>query len=417
MIPNSAKLVLSQSGVLILSILGQIIIARTLGPELRGQYALTLSYVSIISFITFHGLEYSLRYRLLKNEATFDDVSRHLQSHFVTSTVLSGVIAIPIAVISGLKLNLLFAGTIFTNSLFLSKQQNVLLTISQEFSFASIMVFVEELLRVVFVGLMVYLFQAPVTVFLVGAMVNLITYGAYVKRKKIPLRGFQHLALKERREQFGFGVRAGALTLSNLVFTNVGNLIIGGRIDNSVLGHYSLSNAMASKIQVIPDALNRVVVPLSAQNRDHLHLTRVMLALMLLVSLVFGLVVTFFGKSIIVLTAGVSYSEASEFLTPLSWAYGVRLVIKPMENYFLEIAGKPGAIIRLHAWSVAFVAIATACGFAVSGAIGASYGLLAGYVCLFLLTMRKMMYQTGRKCTSLFAFVDLFKMIRTRLEV
>ena len=154
MIPNSAKLVLSQSGVLILSILGQIIIARTLGPELRGQYALTLSYVSIISFITFHGLEYSLRYRLLKNEATFDDVSRHLQSHFVTSTVLSGVIAIPIAVISGLELNLLFAGTIFTNSLFLSKQQNVLLTISQEFSFASIMVFVEELLRVVFVGLM-----------------------------------------------------------------------------------------------------------------------------------------------------------------------------------------------------------------------------------------------------------------------
>lgn len=364
LLKNTSFLLASQIFIMLIGLLSQIIMARLLMPEGRGVYALCIVYSSFVILFTNFGNEFGIRFLLLKKKLNLSDSFMFLIITTVTSIGISFLILsilytyFNIRIFNKVTADQLLLALIFTVSNIISKQTNVLLTISKEFKKAAFISFFEEAIKLILLFVFLRVFKSvemALTSVIFGNIIIIIYYFVRFKLYKIDIR---NLSFKNLCYIYKYGLRNFFFSFSNLANGHLSIIILGIYLSNEKIGVYSVAFGLISRLQFIPDTLNRIFVPLSTENHQaenvYLKLFSSFLFYLFLVILVFLII---FGNQIVLLLFGVAYIEAGIIVKILSVGFVFKMLAKPIEAYYNEVKGKPEVISIINGISLVCLSI------------------------------------------------------------
>lgn len=405
---------------LILSLALQILIARLLLPDGRGVYGICIATASALLVVSYFGNEFGIRYLLVRKRITSSQAFRYLLSTaalaFAASLLLTWVVThfdfwlaervtwVQLVLASGLAFSQL-----------VTTQINVFITIEGKYLGASILAIAEEALKVTAIAALLVAFSSVEVALGAAIIANVIITTFSVVRYGFHRKDFTRLRIRDLAFIYRYGSRSIWLNLSNLSNAHLGTLVLSGLMSNERVGIYNLAFALIAKIQVFPDALNRVLVPASMASKDGASRYRMvqisvtgLLAFSLLIAPVLGL----FSPQIMVLLFGAEYIEAGPIAFVLFVGFLFKLIGKPLEAHFNEIVGKPTILAGIQIFSMALMALLTYFGashFSLLGAaIGSAIAFGFGAMALFYIHAKS----TGRNFLSPIAIPALIERIR-----
>ena len=186
-------------------------------------------------------------------------------------------------------------------------------------------------------------------------------------------------------------------------------------MSNERLGIYNLAFALIAKVQVFPDALNRVLVPASMTNRDsdsRFQMVRISVTGLLVFSLLVVPVLGFWSKPIITLLFGIEYVDSGPIAFILFVGFAFKIIGKPLEAHFNEVVGRPTLVAGIQFFSMTMMIALTYFGAVSHGLIGAAIGsataIALGGFALFLAYARS----SGRSLLSPINFASLLGRVR-----
>jgi len=305
---------------LIVVLISNIILARLLSPAEFGELAITMFFISIFNVFTDGGMAAAL---VRKQDKIQDDYSTVFTFNFIISlfffifsVCISGFIS-RYYKISTLKTTIIFASLILIISSF-QTIQNVKLLQKLEFKKRSLINLTSTLLGVI-VGLatayylrtgVFALVSIPVTTVIVQTILYNYYEGFYFKLK------FKKSSF---RELFGFGINTTMISVLNIGFNNVYQIIMGRIFSINQVGYFY----QAQKLQDVP---NNIVNNLSQsvfystlskkQNKIeelvkiYQLISRTSLSLMGLAVIIF----LFFGQDIILVLFGDKWVESAYYI-------------------------------------------------------------------------------------------------------
>jgi O-antigen/teichoic acid export membrane protein len=355
-IHNLTILLSSQVVVMILGLLAQVIVARFLLPDGRGIYAICIMFASMMSVITYMGNEYGIRYLLLKNNINIQQAFRYLL--LTVSIALSFSIVI-FYLVKNLNIEFLQRGTEqqFILALLLGftqvicVQTNVFLTIAGKFRDASKISVGLEFLKLLFVIIALLLISSVEAALIAAILSNILIIFVYIYKYELLIRAQPSMNIADMLFIYRYGFKSWFLTLSNFSNIHIGTLVLSFYVSTEKLGIYSIAFALVSRVQVIPDAINRVMVPRLASEGDAVRERYFVLStFMILFFLCLGILcfLILFSDDLVYVLFGSNYLEAVPLIKFLFVGFAFKILSKPFEAYFNEILGEPSVIAKIH---------------------------------------------------------------------
>lgn len=405
---------------LILSLGLQILIARMLLPDGRGVYGICIATSTVLLVATFFGNEFGIRYLLVRKRITSAQAFRYLMltatlAFMITLALAWALIYFDIWLAERVTWAQLAIASGLAFSQLVTTQINVFMTISGRYLSASVLAVAEEALKL---GAMVALLVAfpSVEMALGGAILgNLVVATFSSVRYKFYRKDYRALRLRDLVFIYRYGLRSLWLNLSNLSNAHMGTLALSGLMSNERLGIYNLAFALIAKVQVFPDALNRVLVPASMTNRDgdsRFQMVRISVTGLLVFSLLVVPVLGFWSKPIITLLFGIEYVDSGPIAFILFVGFAFKIIGKPLEAHFNEVVGRPALVAGIQFFSMTMMIALTYFGAVSHGLIGAAIGsataIALGGFALFLAYARS----SGRSLLSPINFASLLGRVR-----
>lgn len=387
----------------------QIIIARLLLPEGRGIYAICIASSAMLLIFTNFGNEFGIRYLFVSNRITSALAFYYL--------MLTTIFSLSVAIAVGLFLTLfeivpiinitwqqITLACMLSFSQLAATQINVLLTISGKFAQASVLAILEEFLKLVSVLILLPGNPTVETALISAVLANLAVILLGTLRFKLHVKDFDGLEVRDIFFIYSYGFRSVWLNLSNLSIAHIGTLILSGLMSYGQIGIYNLAFGLVARLQVLPDALNRALVPVARANADdekNFRMVQIsvtgLLAFSLLIVPVFGL----FNEAIMTGLFGTEYAEAGPIALILLIGFSFKIIGKPLEAHFNEITGNPTVIAAVQIFSIVSMALLTYFGASRFGLVGAAAGSSAAIFLSFVSLLITYRLSTGREIHSL----------------
>lgn len=381
---------------MVISLALQIVVARLLLPDGRGIYATCMATSTVLLVLTYFGNEFGIRYLLVRKRITSAQAFRYLLLTAAFSLAFAlGLCALAkvldLRTTSEITLVQLMLACLLSFSQLVSTQLNVFMTIRREYFQASILTILEEIVKLVAVVIM--MFNSPtVEVALSSAILgNLIITTFSVIRYKFYIRDFVAIRVRDIRFIYRYGMRSFPLNLSNISNAHMGTLVLSGIMSNNQIGIYNIAFSLIARLQVLPDTLNRVLVPASMASRDEagrFGMVQISVTGLLAFSLLAVPALALLNEPIIIILFGRDYAAAGPIASFLAIGFSFKIIAKPLEAHFNEIAGNPKVIAVIQVFGSAMMALLTYLGAIWIGLTGASIGssiaLFLGATALFL---------------------------------
>lgn len=397
---------------LVLSLVLQILIARLLLPEGRGIYAICLAITSVLMVATFLGNEYGIRYLLVHRKIT----SAQAFWYLLTTAILSLTVSLGAIwatsffdfwlsdLVTQLQLSL---ASLLAITQLITTQMNVFMTIKGQYLKASAFAVGEELTKLILMSVLLTSYPSVEVALFSVALGNILISIAVLLRNRYYALESQRIHIKDLTFIYGYGARSVWLNLSNLSVTQLGTLVLSSLMSAERIAIYNLAFGLIARVQVIPDALNRILVPASVANNDRpkqLKLIKISVTGLLVFSLLVVPVLALFSKPIFVLMFGNEYADAGPIAFILFIGFSFKIIGKPIEAHFNEIVGEPTIIAVIQVFSVVVMACLSyfgAVNFGLTGAaIGSSLALAVSATTLFAAYTSK----TQQKFSEMFDF-------------
>lgn len=394
---NDVSIVLKAQLVKILiALVLQSMIARFLTLDERGIYAICIAMSAILIVFTYFGNEFGIRYLLVTKQINATQATMYLTITILVSMLVALALVllalnISFYTISGPTTLQITLAVIMAFSQLLTTQLNVVITISQKYVEASIFGILEEVLKIGSVFVFVLL-KAPSVEMIMLAIIaaNAISISIVIIHQQLYKFGratfdIQHIVFFVK-----YGLNMFWMNLGNLSIAQLGTIVLAGVMTTAQIGLYHLAFGFVARIQVIPDAINRVLVPASVNSDNEMTRYKMMqvastgfLAIAIFIVPVFFL----FDRSIIILLFGREYAEAGTLGSILLSGFVFKMIGKPLEAYFSEVIGRPDITAKIQFFYVLAMLGFTYIGGVVSGPLGAAFGsalaLIFGAVILF----------------------------------
>lgn len=424
LIRNSSFLLSSQLVVMGLSLLAQIIMARFLMPTGRGIYAVCIVFSLFSLLFTNFGNEYGVRFLFLKKRISISSSFFYLVFTTILSLIFSFIIlkcfnSILIGNFSKEITSTQFiCALIYTSTNFISRQTNVLLTISKEFKSAAFISIFEEFLKISILYSILVKFRTVESAFLSLAIGNIIIIMYYFFKLKLYDYKLSEFNFNYLKYIYSYGLRNFIFGFSSLANGHLGTLILSFYLTNEMIGIYSVAYGLISRLQFIPDTLNRLFVPIfDNEMKLPQNAMKIFSISLLLFFLIIITIVIVFGDWIVVFLFGQDYYYSGTLIKIFVVGFLFKILCKPIEAFYNEIIGKPGLMSIINGFSLLILAglmIFMSNYFGIKGAaIATSLSMFISYLILFGFYLNK------EKISFLF-FYDFdyyFKVIGQYLKV
>lgn len=408
---------------LILSMALQIVIARLLLPEGRGVYALCIAVSTGFTLVTHLGNEFGIRYLLLNKRINLREAIQYLLLIASFSWLTSlGMVYFAWSFDHLLSVRIssfqLALACTFSFTQLIITQFNVFMTIKEQYLSASILAVMEEAVKLCLLA--VILIQSnSVEVVLISLTFGNIIIGAYMlNRFRLLDKARGLFNLNDIRFIYSYGLRSFWLNFSNLSNGHMGTLVLAGLMTNSQIGIYNLAFGLVAKIQVIPDALNRVFVPASIQAKDpqrQISMMKLSITGLLIFSLTITPVLGIFNRRIIESLFGPEYTDAGPIAFLIFVGFALKIIVKPIEAYFNEVIGRPNVIALNQIFGVIMMAVFTYFGGTMFGLPGAALGSSVALIFSSLILLFTYLRCVRLNISGLFDFQGLIaRLIRGR---
>ena len=348
-VKSIAKIFSTQIISYVFQILSGIVIARTLGPEGKGQVAVVFSFVGAFVGFSQFGIPLSNVYYL--NKGTNKNV---LYSNTLLFSICVSLILIVAALVSlPYARETYFKGIspiyiyVSLSILLISNLRPHLLAFLRgleeygSFNGSSLVLnigrFVLLLIFLSFFSLDVDL--AILSFVIAGTLSVAYTFIAAGKHLKISRR---FLDIKQFKKNLNFGLREYLGGVINKVNLNIDLLILAIFFPSGVIGVYSVAQALVNLLNFIPDSLGVVLVPLMVKLDDS-NKSRVLknsVSFNVLIYLICWVVFFFFGRLLIRFLYGESFVEAYQYVNIL-FIGALFLGLTKMFNKYFTSKGKP----------------------------------------------------------------------------
>ncbi len=393
----------------------QILVARLLLPEGRGLYGVCLAIAAVLLISTYFGNEFGVRHLLFEKRITPPQALRYL----VITAALSWVAALTVVFLivrsgvwlpEGITWPLLLLACTLAFSQLVTTQINVIMTLSGKFAAAASLAVGEELLKLALVSTLLLRHPSVETALLALLLGTSLTAVASASLAGWLKSDPERLQLEHFREIYGYGVRSVWLNLSSMSTVHIGTLVLSGLMANAQIGIYNLASALVSRLQVIPDALNRVLVPASmASDRpdDRFRMMRLSVTGLAVFSLGVAPFVATFSRPAIQIMFGHEYVPAAPLVIVLFVGFACKIIGKPLEAHFIEISGEPTVLGFIHVFSMITMCLLTHLGAIEYGLLGATVGSALSLILSAILLLTAYLRMTGTSFGSLFDFGPL----------
>jgi len=348
--------VFTNINVLVLGILCSIIIARFLGPNLKGIYSITLSFVNLLLFIGNFGITYATCYLTAKDDFKEDVVV----SNTIFLAILSSITTIGLAFLilwvgksnlfSNVPINYIYILLIsLPFNLISNYLRNVLLG-SEKIKFYNFITIFRQASEFILIILLVVGGGAGLLgglySYITASVVSSVLVIIYVlKRWKVKLSKIQSDYLKKATR---FGFAAYFSTIFSYINLSSDIFLVNMFLGSANAGIYSIASTVTKQIIVIPNTISLLLAPRITSGRMRFEFRELLIkSLKILVVFYFAIipVLYFFGERIIVLLFSSQFQQAISPLRilligmiPLGiWTVlsgGITGVGKPISNAF-----------------------------------------------------------------------------------
>lgn len=378
---SSFYLFIGQFAVILLSILTQVLLARYLMPSNRGIYAMYIVYSSLFVLSTSIASEFGIRHAFIKGKS-----SRAESFTLLTCVGILGLILVPfissvVSFLTDVEYLLFNVAVIFTLLSYLNRQSNVILTLDKKYIKSSILAIAEELLKIF--ALLIVLCNSPSVINAFGGLIvaELIVFCCYfyfLSAKVLPKLGNIIIKLSHA---YRYGLKAFMSSLSNLANVHIGVIILSVLLTEYDVGLFVVAFGLASRTQVIPDILNRVVVSRSQiKERTNLSEIKGISSLILFSYMFIGSFVFWWAEDILVFMFGVVYSSVDNVFQIVLCGFFFKVLSKPFEAYFIEIEGRPTVVSLANLFGLCSMSSGLYFGAKSYGLIGAALGICISLV-------------------------------------
>lgn len=416
-IKNMSMLVSSQVVAIVANLLIQIVLARLLLPEGRGVYAICIMFAALMSVLTYLGNEFGIRHLLVRNKLTTQQAFGYL-----LTTCLGAFLASLLVVYLSTFFEFGFLGKtndsqlllsiIFGASQLISVQVNVFLSISGRFKDAAIFAVFSELTKLLIIVVALNHTDNVETALLATIVANFFVILIYiVKYNLIGVNTFR-IELSVLRYIYSYGLKSFVFNFTNFANIHIGVMILSFFLSNEKIGIYSFAYALVSKVQVLPDAINRYLVPAVSAKKSSLERKQMILVtmlglLILCISVMIFLI--FFGELLVLWLFGESYVQATLLIKLLFLGFIFKMLAKPIEAYFSEISGQPLDLTKVNLITLCFMIVSMLAFTPNFGVLGAVFtnvcAMLFGFLLLYSMFTRA--FSTAEKREL--SFLKVFK--------
>lgn len=385
---------------LVISLGLQIMIARLLLPEGRGVYAICIASSTVLLVATYLGNEFGIRYMLMTKQITSAQAFYYLIATAAFSFLLVILItylaySINSNLLGGMTRWQLLLACVLSFSQLIATQINVFMTLKGMYVSASLVAISEEIIKLV--CLLIFLpasatVETALTATFLGSFAIIFFC---VIRYKLYVRDFDKLKICDFVFIFKYGLRSVWLNISNLSNAHMGTLLLSGLVSTAQVGIYNLAFGLVARMQILPDALNRVLVPVSMASSGKVGYSKIIQTSFtgLLVMSIFVVPVFFvFNKDIVVYLFGYEYIDAGLIGLILLIGFVFKVIGKPLEAYFNEIIGRPNVIAGVQMLGIMLMGGLTyfgAVNFGLAGAaVGSALAMFLGFISLLVSYLR-----------------------------
>lgn len=413
LLKSSSYLLIGQLLSMLINLGTQIVLARELFPEGRGAYALCIIYSSIFILFTNFGNEFGIRFLFLKNKINISEsflflIITLLIALFFSLIILLMMSLFQVDVFSKTSHYQVALALFFSASSMVCRQTNVLLSLNKNFKNSALISIFDELLKFLFLFILLNKFRSIEVAFITMMLANAFTIMVYFFRFRLFQINFKNINFHNLKFIYNYGLASLFTSLSNLANAHVGTLILSIYLSNYKIGVYSVAFGLASRLQVLPDTLNRLFVPISKDEDDIIEKNLKNFSSFLLYFMIIVLfIILLFSENIIILLFGIGYIEASLVLKILSIGYLFKVLSKPLEAWYNEIKGNPIVVSKINALGIIVLSILMLIGSKYYGLIGAALATASTMTILYIILFIYHLNNNKNKFLDYYKFKNL----------
>ncbi len=325
MVRSILYLLTSQAAVLLLGVVTDSIINRTLGPAMRGDYAELLSWVSIFTIV--FGFSAATAIYHYANRA-YGFSKRELLGSLLGLWVLASVLA-AVGVVGALVLTPQYISSTFRDVivvvLFLisatigANYFVALLTVAKAFRFIAVVTVVNAILTLAMIAFQAYLGWLTVSVIIyITCAVQIFAVASHQYYLRRHAEGWYPLRvnLGLLKKLIATGLKVHIATIATLLYVMVDQLMMYYITDRSQTGQYAVAATIALALTVIPTSVQRVLYPrvIESNNMEDARITIDVARITFFLFAACLSVFYFFTDLVIALYAGGAYKESGPLL-------------------------------------------------------------------------------------------------------
>lgn len=331
----------------LLSLLFQILIARFLLPEGRGDYAVFVTYGSILVIATFLGNEFGLRYRYVNSLQSLDQTVSMLFFCVCIGLSFSIILVLFIRLFVAFDLMKTLLSLAMSYAFLFSRQLNVTLSLSKRFSTSAIALVLEESIRILLICLLFFLLACSIEgVFIASISASLLV--SIWQLRKLNINRVTIPQLKDFYVTYIFGFKSLLYSFTNFSQIHVVVFILSIYLSSEQIGIFSIAIGLSSRISLLPDTFNRVIIPQLIGQKDENYLfksiSKLFYSLILLVA-----ILLLINDHLIIILFGANYMGASLIFPSLLFAALAKSFSKPFEAYYSEFLGRAWFVSAVNA--------------------------------------------------------------------
>lgn len=317
MFKSSVYVFLSRQGVRVFALLAGVIIARILGPSLKGVIALTLLVPSIIMQFSNLGLDVSNTFFISKKNVDFKKIfSNSITLPLLISFIFLLLFLVTLSIwkktfLKDIPSIYVFVALPLLPLWLLTANMKGIILGEKRFKDFNIGGLIESFLLFILVALFLIFLRLGVVSVLLSYIISTsvtLAFFLFLLRKQFSLR--LKLDWAVLKKQLSYGVKPYLGNLFSFLNFKVDILLIGFFLDIKSVGFYALATGLIQKARDIPSSIQTVFFPEIASKSDteSNRITINVYKTVFIMMLISGMVLLLFGRHIIILLYG------SEFL-------------------------------------------------------------------------------------------------------
>ena len=374
-----------------------IIIARMLGPELQGEYALITNFPAILMMFVNLGFNISTVYYVSRQEIEPGE------SFF--NNLIIGVILSLIGVIAGFITIYFFGDVLFKdvddhsyvyfilialpfmllNTFFQTIFQGI-----QDFKVFNTILVITQITNLLLVLVLIVLFDfglfGALTAFISGHVLTLLFILIFsAKRFKLSRENLK-LNVPYLRKSFHYGFKSYMSNLVTFLNYRINIYLLGFFVGNGAVGLYFTALTLGEKLSVFTQSISSVLLPRIASmgtEEERNHLTSIVSRFTMIFMLVFAVVI-FFIIDYLAPVLGNQYKETPFYLKILLPGISLLAVEKILSND-IAARGKPEINMYVSIFNVIFSTILNIILIPAYGAMGAALATSVSYSLSFVI--------------------------------